>query len=233
VLLGAAAAGLVAALLAAVLVRPGPGHAPAPPPDPRYAVRMLRERGPRLVVCGYLGHMWELYAFWTWLPSYLAATQAAHGLPTELVVFGCSGLAGALGCAFAGRLADRVGPAPVAIAALGLSGTCCLLSPVLAGAGVPGLLVFCAVWGASVVADSGVFTGALSDVADLRYVGTALTTQTALGFLLTAMSIQVVPLVAAAGGWSTALLVLLPGPVLGVLAMRSLVPSGPVVPARA
>ncbi|GAA2866860.1 MFS transporter [Pseudonocardia halophobica] len=237
VLLGAAAAGLLAALLAATLVRPGPGHAPAPPPHSRYAVRMLRERGPRLVVCGYLGHMWELYAFWTWLPAYLAAAPAAttqpRGLPIELVVFATSGLAGAVGCAVAGRVADRVGPAPVAITALAVSGTCCLLSPVMIGAGTPGLVVFCAVWGASVVADSGVFTGALSDVADRRYVGTALTTQTALGFLLTAVSIQVVPLVAAAGGWPAALLVLLPGPVLGVLAMRSLLPTAPEVPARA
>ncbi|GAA4686686.1 hypothetical protein GCM10023215_22790 [Pseudonocardia yuanmonensis] len=83
------------------------------------------------------------------------------------------------------------------------------------------------------VADSAVFTGALSDVADRRYVGTALTTQTALGFLLTAVSIQVVPLVAAVGGWAVALLVLLPGPVLGALAMRSLLPAAPAVPARA
>jgi MFS family permease len=138
VLLGAAAAGLLAGLLAAVFVRPGPGHTPAPPPDPGHAVRMLRERGPRLVVCGYLGHMWELYAFWTWLPSYLAATPSAGGLPTGLVVFAISGLAGALGCAVAGRTADRVGAAPVAIAALAVSGTCCLLSPVRPGPRCPG-----------------------------------------------------------------------------------------------
>ncbi|MFC5946977.1 MFS transporter [Pseudonocardia lutea] len=233
VLTGAAAAGLLAALLAATLVRPGPGHAPASPPDPRYALRMLRERGPALVVCGYLGHMWELYAFWTWVPAYLAAAPAAGGPPTGLVVFATSGVAGALGCAVAGRVADRVGPAPVAIAALAVSGTCCLLSPVMVGAGLPALVTFCAVWGGSVVADSAVFTGALTDVADRRYVGTALTTQTALGFLLTAVSIQVVPLVAGVGGWATALLVLLPGPVLGVLALRSLVPATPAVPARA
>ncbi|MEU7817503.1 hypothetical protein AB0B41_34610, partial [Pseudonocardia sp. NPDC049154] len=213
------------------------GLVPRWQPDRAERDAMLRERGPRLVVCGYLGHMWELYAFWTWLPAYLAAAPAATpgsgGLPIELVVFASSGLAGAVGCAVAGRMADRVGPAPVAITALAVSGTCCLLSPVMVGAGTLGLVVFCAVWGASVVADSGVFTGALSDVADRRYVGTALTTQTALGFLLTAVSIQVVPLVAAAGGWSAALLVLLPGPVLGALAMRSLLPATPAVPARA
>ncbi|GAA1834495.1 MFS transporter [Pseudonocardia ailaonensis] len=229
VLAAPAAAGLVAALLAAVAVRPGPHHAPSPPPDPGYAARMLRDRGPRLVVLGYLGHMWELYALWTWLPTWLGATGT--GLPVGAVVFTAVGLAGAAGCLFAGRVADVVGTVPVAAAALAASGTCCLLSPVLVDAGPAGLALFCAVWGAAAVADSALFTAALSTVADRRYTGTALTVQTALGFLLTAASIELVGLVAGVVGWRYAFLTLLVGPVLGVVALRRLLPAR--VPATA
>jgi len=221
-LVGAAGAAVLAALVSVAAVRPGPGHAPAPPPDRRYAVDLLRDRTARLVVFGYLGHMWELYAFWTWLPSYLEA--ASPDLPVHLVAFVTAGLAGAVGCVVAGRAADRWGPVPIAVLALAASGTCCLLSPTMVDASPAGLAVFCAVWGATVIADSGLFTAALSDVADPRYVGTALTTQTALGFLLTAVSIPVVALAADLTDWRLALLVLLPGPVLGVWSLRALLP---------
>lgn len=88
----------------------------------------------------------------------------------------------------------------------------------LAGPAV--LVVFCAVWGASVIADSGVFSTSLSEAADPRFIGTALTAQTALGFALTVLSIQLVPLLADVVGWQFAFLLLVPGPVLGARAMR-------------
>lgn len=84
------------------------------------------------------------------------------------------------------------------------------------------LALFCGVWGASVIADSGVFSTALSEVADQRFVGTALSAQTAIGFALTVLSIQLVSLVANAVTWQYAFLALVPGPVVGVLAMRRL-----------
>jgi MFS family permease len=218
VLLAAAAAAVLATTVATTVVRPGPGHAPSPPPNPRYAVGMLRDRTARLIVFGYLGHMWELYAFWTWLPSYLRA----GGVPTHLVAFVAAGLAGAAGCVVAGRAADRHGPVPVAIAALAVSGTCCLLAPVVADGAPAAVVGFVVVWGAAVIADSALFTSALSDVIDRRYVGTALTTQTALGFLLTAIAIPTVAGAAALTDWRLALLVLVPGPLLGVRALRAL-----------
>lgn len=97
-----------------------------------------------------------------------------------------------------------------------------MLSPVAFHAGSAVLVVFCAVWGASVIADSGVFSTSLSETADNRFVGTALTAQTALGFALTVLSIQLVPLLADAVGWQYAFLLLVPGPVLGARAMRAL-----------
>ena len=222
VLLVASALGGLGAVVAALVVRPGPHLPGGCVPHPRYALTMFTQRGPLLANLGYFGHMWELYALWTWLPTFLLAAPAAAVLPGSvgLVVFVTMGVVGVLGCLLGGLAADRWGRAPAAVAALGVSGTCCLLSPVAFVAGPTVLVVFCAVWGASVIADSGVFSTSLSETADPRFVGTALTAQTALGFALTVLSIQLVPLLADAVGWQYAFLLLVPGPLLGARAMQ-------------
>ena len=119
--------------------------------------------------------------------------RRASGIDAFLAV----GVAGLAGCLLGGWAADRVGRAATAAGALAISGACCLLSPLSFGAGRPWLLAFTAVWGAAVIADSGVFSTLLSETADRRYIGTALTTQTAIGFLLTIVTIQIIPLIAA------------------------------------
>lgn len=224
VLLVASALGGLAALVAVLVVRPGPHLSAAGAPHPRYALTMFTQRGPLLTNLGYFGHMWELYALWTWLPTFLLASPAAGALPGSvgLVVFATMGIFGAAGCLLGGVMADRFGRSPAAVAALVVSGACCLLSPVAFAAGPAVLVVFCAVWGASVIADSGVFSTSLSETADSRFVGTALTAQTAIGFALTVLSIQLVALLADAIGWQYAFLLLLPGPVLGACAMQIL-----------
>ncbi|WP_328475577.1 MFS transporter [Actinoplanes sp. NBC_00393] len=225
----AAAAGCTAAgaLVSVALVREGPQFAHAAPaaPHPGYALTMFGQRGPRLVNLGYFGHMWELYALWTWLPSFLIAGAAARtgreDADVSLVAFLAIGVAGLAGCLGGGWAADRFGRSRAGVAALVVSGACCLLSPLFFTAPPAAVVALGVIWGAAAVADSGVFSTSLSEVADERYVGTALTAQTAIGFALTVITIQLVPVVAGAVGWRWAFWLLVPGPLVGATAMRA------------
>ncbi len=220
----AAACAVAGAVVAVLLVRPGPRFATGAPPHPRYALRMFAERGPRLVNLGYFGHMWELYALWTWLPTFLIAGETARtGSPgdTALLAFAAIGVAGVAGCLAGGWAADRFGRPRAAFTALVVSGACCLASPLFFGAAPGWVALLGVVWGAAVIADSGVFSTSLSEVADPRYVGTALTAQTAIGFALTVVTIQLVPVLAGVTGWQWAFWLLAPGPLAGAVAMRA------------
>lgn len=232
----AAGLALVAALLAS-RTRIGP-HVGAPRAfRPGVAISLLRQRGPRLAHLGYFGHMWELYAVWTWLPAYLTASADAAGHPVSdrtrgLVAFVALGLCGVLGCVLGGRAGDRFGLARTAAAAMVTSGTCCLLAAALYGGPLALLLPLLAVWGAAVIADSALFSAATTRVVDPQWTGTALTFQTAVGFLITVITIQGVPLVQEATSWPVAIALLGLGPLLGAVAMLRLSPFLPA-PRRA
>jgi MFS family permease len=227
VMLTAAASTAAAAVIALSLIRPGPQRdVRVVISNPRYAIEIFAGRGPRLVSLGYFGHMWELYALWMWLAMFVAAGRAQRGATaassTGLIVFVAIGVAGTAGCLLGGWAADRFGRPPAAVAALVVSGACCVASPVFFAAPTAVLIVFLLVWGAAVIADSGVFSTSLSETTDPRYVGTVLTAQTAVGFLLTIVTIQLVPLVAGLIGWQYAFLLLAPGPLIGAVAMSAL-----------
>ncbi|HTI52824.1 MAG TPA: MFS transporter [Verrucomicrobiae bacterium] len=224
-----AASGLAAGgALAVTLVTEGPYRFPPARFDLRMATAVLRERGPRLACLGYFGHMWELYAMWTWLGVFLAASLHARGggsfagLNASAATFACVGVAGGLGAYAGGALADRLGRTALTMAAMALSGLCAvLIGFTFAGPPIATLLV-AFVWGGAVIADSAQFSTAVTELAPAAYVGTALTTQTCLGFALTMASIWLIPPVVGLVGWRWAFATLAIGPALGVLAMGRL-----------
>ena len=223
VLFGAAGLALVGAGLV-LLVRPGPHQAPAAPFDPAAVRRVLSDRGTSLANLGYFGHMWELYAVWTWLPAYLLAATAVEtdGL-ASLLTFATIAVGG-VGAVAAGLSADRLGRTTVTSAAMVTSGSASLLAWAVLGSPLFLLVPFLLVWGLTIVADSAQFSAAVTELADPAYVGTALTFQTAVGFLLTTVSIQLVPVLQGTLGlgWGGAFATLAVGPAIGTLAMRRL-----------
>jgi len=215
-------------------VREGPLQVVQPKFDFRQCAQALRNRCLRLANLGYLGHMWELYSMWGWITLLLAA--AAPGASRHLLetLSFAAIAAGLLGCVWAGYVSDRNqqrvqdsasldvrARARVTIVAMATSGTCCVLAAIFFHYFWL-VVAISLVWGVSVVADSAQFSTIVSEVSDQRYVGTALTMQTAMGFLLTAVSIRVVAAIGTAYGWRWAALSMAIGPALGVLAMLRL-----------
>ena len=205
-------------------VSDGPYSTGNAPFDIRQVGEVYRNRGVRLANFGYFGHMWELYAMWTWAPVFIRSSFAASGSSPVLAEAGSFLVlgAGAAGCVAAGILADRIGRTIVASSALAVSGACCVIVGFLFGA-TPGLLLsVMAIWGAAVVADSAQFSACVSELGDPRYLGTALTVQACLGFLLTTLSIRMMPGLVKAATWRYAFAFLAPGPVFGVISMLRL-----------
>jgi MFS family permease len=177
-----------------------------------------------LANAGYWGHMWELYAVWAWGPAFLAASLQASNThaPSGALVFMFFGIIGAAGCIVAGVLADRFGRPIVAGAAMAISGTLSLVIGLAFGANPYLMGALFAIWGFSVVADSAQFSSAVTELADQQYVGTALTFQMGVGFLITMFTIWLVGAIEPAVGWRTVFMLLAAGPLIGVAAMAAL-----------
>jgi MFS family permease len=211
-----------------IVVREGPFPFPVAVFEPRQVRVVMRDRNTRLAVIGYVCHMWELYAMWAWFLVFFTAAMHRRGLDDPVLaayvtfaVFAVGGLANWTG----GVLGDRIGRERTAIGMMAVSGACAATIGLLIDAPLWLLVVVGLVWGYSVVGDSTQFSTLVTELADQSYVGTALTVQMALGFLLTGATIWLVPAVEQAAGWHWAFVVLAVGPLCGIVAMRRLLKS--------
>ncbi|MGH7450495.1 MAG: MFS transporter [bacterium] len=224
VLYFASAFAALGALIAFFFVDEGPYRTKTPPFNWKFAGEIARNKDIVLANLGYLGHMWELYAMWAWIPIFLLASFKSVGIDPKwasVAAFAVIG-AGGIGSLVAGRLADKLGRTTLTIASLLISGACTLIVGFLFGSNPMPLVAVCLIWGFAVVADSAQFSACITELCRPEYIGTALTLQTSLGFLLTLLTIRLIPTLERVVGWQWTFMFLAIGPVVGIWAMNTL-----------
>lgn len=206
------------------LVPDGPYSRQGAPFNPTALVTIFRSAKFRSSAFGYFGHMWELYAFWAFLPLLLSAHFLLNQ-NTDANISAWAFLAiasGSLGCALGGIASQRFGSAKVAAVQLGISGTCCLLSPLMFFAPTPVFLAFILVWGITVVGDSAQFSALNAATAPPDYVGSALTIVTCVGFAISIVSIELIDWLSSQLSAANLFIILALGPALGLVALKNL-----------
>lgn len=224
VLYVAAILSVISAVIGALFIEEGPYRYKSPPFRISEVQKVLTNRKVMLANLGYLGHMWELYAMWAWISLFLSTSFATSGVSdrwASVVTFAAIS-AGAVGSIIAGKLADRIGRSTVTSASMVLSGTCALIVGQFFGGNPVLLTTVVLIWGFAIVADSAQFSASVSEHCDKTLIGTALTLQTSMGFLLTLFSIRMVPTFVNWVGWEWAFAFLAAGPIVGIWAMQTL-----------
>lgn len=226
VVVGTSTLSLLACLVAAGVAKDGPYPFPKAEFSFSQARKAFSNRAVLLTSVGYFGHMWELYAMWSWFALFIGTVLASgSGQPASrsasLIAFLVIGV-GALGCLLGGWLAERRGSAWVASLSMWLSGACALLIGWLADGPVWLVVAVGLVWGFSIIPDSPQYSALITQVADQRYVGSTLTLQMALGYVVTIPVVWLTPLMYTHIGWGWTFTSLALGPMVGLIAMHAL-----------
>jgi MFS family permease len=216
---------LIGGLIAEFVIREGPYPFPTAIFDPRQIGLALANRGVRLATLGYVGHMWELFALYAWILIFLIDLFEVHGVGTAsgaaFIAFFIS-FAGGIGSWVGGILADRWGRTNTAILMMVISAACAVLVGLLFDTNLYLVLMVGLIWGFAAVGDSAQFSTMVTETADQSYVATALTVQLASGFLITVVTIWLIPILQDIFSWRWAFAFLAPGPIIGILAMLRL-----------
>lgn len=225
VVLGTSTMTLIGAALMGLFAVEGPFGYPRATFNPRQIGHVLRNKPVMLANVGYFGHMWELYAMWGWFLAFIHAALQPHGFgpsAASMATFLVIG-SGFVGCVVGGLLADRIGRTATTSMMMMTSGACAGLIGFAFAGPLWVLFLISFVWGISVIGDSAQFSAIVTEVGDASFVGTSLALQLGLGFALTVVAIRVLPTFADyLGGWQWAFLMLVPGPVIGTIAMLML-----------
>lgn len=223
VIIATSVATALGGLLVWAFIYEGPFPFPRAPFNLGRIRQVFQNRGVVLASIGYFGHMWELYAMWAWFLTFahmsLAAQHIGGASAASWLTFAVIAI-GAVGCIAGGLMGDRLGRTATTSIMMGISGSCAVLACFLFDGPLWLLIAVSLIWGFTVIADSAQFSAMVTELGDPMYIGTALTMQLGLGFMLTVVTIWILPLAAASWhSWQWVFLILLPGPAIGVMAM--------------
>ena len=211
---------LAGGLMIVLLIANGPYRRAAQQVRITAFFELFKIKGLRTAAFGYFGHMWELYAFWAFVPLILQSYFMQHpelsiSIPIwSFLVIGIGGIS----CVLGGYLSEVLGPVKVARGALSSSLLCCLAMPVLfLFAPAWAFLSFLLFWGMVVIADSPLFSTLVAQSATADIKGTALTIVNCIGFSITILSIQSLNYLITPGTSPWGYIILALGPLLGLL----------------
>lgn len=192
VVLTTSALAVIGGLVVMLFVFDGPYRKKATAFNPKFIATIYSSMSVRQAAFGYFGHMWELYAFWAFVPILIAWFNSTYNYNMNISLFSFSVFAaGAIGCVVGGFISQRIGSNYVAYVALACSGLCCLISPWWMTFGLIPFVVLILFWGLTVVPDSPQFSTTIARTSIPELTGTTLTSTNSIGFLITIVSIQV------------------------------------------